>query len=88
MEYSLLDQEKSFSSFSLDDRLLKAIDKMGFKKPTIIQSHTLPLALQGKDILARAKTGSGKTAAYSIPILQNILIQEQHKNFKKVIFFN
>lgn len=43
----ILDKEKSFASFQLDDRLLKAISKMGFTHPTLIQSCALPLALQG-----------------------------------------
>jgi len=63
----------SFASFDLDDRLLKAISKLGWSKPTEVQRRTVPLALEGKDLIVRAKTGSGKTASYLIPILQNIL---------------
>ena len=62
-----------FKSFGLDPRLMKAITKMGYTNPTLIQAEAIPLALQGKDILARAKTGSGKTAAYCIPLIQKIL---------------
>jgi len=69
----LLDTRSTFASFGLDSRLLRAIAKLGYQRPTLIQSKAIPLALEGKDILARARTGSGKTAAYLLPILQKIL---------------
>ncbi|XP_013783679.1 probable ATP-dependent RNA helicase DDX56 [Limulus polyphemus] len=62
-----------FHEMGLDDRILKAVSKLGWKKPTLIQEKVIPLALEGKDILARARTGSGKTAAFVIPVIQNIL---------------
>lgn len=62
-----------FSELGLDDRLLKAIAKLGWKKPTMIQSYVVKHALAGKDILARARTGSGKTGAYAIPMLHTIM---------------
>lgn len=68
---------KEFHEIGLDDRLLKAISKLKWSKPTPIQESAIPLALEGKDILARAKTGSGKTAAYAIPIIQKILQEKQ-----------
>ncbi|KAI5781207.1 ATP-dependent RNA helicase dbp9 [Geopyxis carbonaria] len=63
----------SFASFDLDPRLLQGIAKAAFAAPTLVQAKAIPLALAGKDILARARTGSGKTAAYLIPLLQGIL---------------
>lgn len=63
----------SFESFNLDSRLLQAISKAGYTTPTPIQAQAIPLALQGKDVLAQSKTGSGKTATYVIPILQAVL---------------
>jgi ATP-dependent RNA helicase DDX56/DBP9 len=62
-----------FSEMDLDERLLRAIEKLNFEKPTLVQETAIPLALQGKDILAKARTGSGKSAAYCIPIIQKIL---------------
>jgi len=62
-----------FHQMGLDDRLLKAIAHLGWKEPTLIQEKAIPLALEGKDILARARTGSGKTGAFLIPLLQKIL---------------
>ncbi|KIY52888.1 ATP-dependent RNA helicase dbp9 [Fistulina hepatica ATCC 64428] len=65
----------TFATFShlLDSRLLRALVDLGFARPTPIQTKAIPLALEGRDILARARTGSGKTAAYCIPIAQKIL---------------
>ncbi|MCJ1310572.1 ATP-dependent DNA/RNA helicase [Agyrium rufum] len=62
-----------FLSFGLESQLLQAIATEGYKVPTPVQSKVIPLALEGRDILARAKTGSGKTAAYLLPILNTIL---------------
>lgn len=77
---------KSFSDFDIDDRLLKAVAKAGWSKPTEVQRKTIPLALQGKDIIVRAKTGSGKTAAFLLPVLQNILKKKktEESSSKKV----
>jgi ATP-dependent RNA helicase DDX56/DBP9 len=74
-EARLVDAKSTFASFShlLDDRLLRALADMGFARPTLVQSKAIPLALESRDILARARTGSGKTAAYCIPIVQKIL---------------
>jgi ATP-dependent RNA helicase DDX56/DBP9 len=74
-EASLVDAKSTFASFShlLDDRILRALADMGFARPTLVQSKAIPLALESRDILARARTGSGKTAAYCIPIVQKIL---------------
>ncbi|XP_070539985.1 probable ATP-dependent RNA helicase DDX56 [Ptychodera flava] len=66
-----------FHEMGLDDRLLKAIAKLGWAKPTLIQERAIPLALDGKDLLARARTGSGKTAAFAIPVIQRIIISKQ-----------
>ena len=70
-------EDMSFASLCLDSRLLQGIAKQKFEKPTPVQSKAIPLALQGRDILARAKTGTGKTAAYLLPILQLILKRKE-----------
>lgn len=69
----VLKEEPSFRDLGLDFRILQAISKQDFKKPTIVQSNAIPLALNGHDIVARARTGSGKTAAYLLPIIHSIL---------------
>ena len=63
----------SFASFPLDPRLLKNVQALGFEQPTPIQSATIPAALKGQDILGSAETGTGKTAAYLLPILHSLL---------------
>ncbi|CAH2048293.1 unnamed protein product, partial [Iphiclides podalirius] len=57
----------------LDDRILKAISQLAWSHPTLIQETAIPLLLEGKDVLIRARTGSGKTAAFAIPAIQKIL---------------
>ncbi|MGH0162046.1 UNVERIFIED_CONTAM: hypothetical protein FKN15_070483 [Acipenser sinensis] len=54
-----------------------ALADLGWAQPTLIQEKAIPLALDGKDLLARARTGSGKTAAYAVPIIQHILSVKQ-----------
>lgn len=61
-----------FSELGLNDELLKAIKRSGFEEATPIQEQTIPLALAGKDVIGQAQTGTGKTAAFSLPILQNL----------------
>ncbi|KAJ1959195.1 ATP-dependent DNA/RNA helicase, partial [Dipsacomyces acuminosporus] len=73
MDEKQLDTKATFQSLDLDDRLLRALGKMELVHPTLIQAKAIPLALEGKDVLARAKTGSGKTAAYCLPVLHKIL---------------
>lgn len=67
----------SFTELALDPRLVQAIAQQKFEKPTLVQQKAIPLALNGQDLLAKAKTGSGKTAAYVLPVLQAILKRKQ-----------
>jgi ATP-dependent RNA helicase RhlE len=62
-----------FSSFGLHPSLLKAIRELGFTRPTPIQEQSIPPGLAGKDVLACAMTGSGKTAAFMLPIIQHLM---------------
>ena len=70
----------SFKSLGLSAPLLKAISKKGYETPSPIQAKAIPQFLQGKDVLASAQTGTGKTAAFSIPILE--LLSEEVKHEK------
>ncbi len=63
----------SFSAIELHPTLLKGVDELGFTTPTPIQSHAIPPALEGRDLLASAATGSGKTAAFLLPILHRLV---------------
>ncbi|HCB69690.1 MAG TPA: ATP-dependent helicase [Persephonella sp.] len=62
----------SFNDFQISKETLNSIRKMGFKKPTEVQEKTIPLILEGKDIIAQAQTGTGKTAAFGIPIVETV----------------
>jgi ATP-dependent RNA helicase DeaD len=61
---------KSFYEFGISDKILIALSEMGFEEPTPIQKSAVPPALQGKDIIGQAQTGTGKTAAYGIPLIE------------------
>ena len=61
-----------FSELNLDATLLKAIDRVGFKGPTPIQAATIPLVLTGIDVIGQAQTGTGKTAAFGLPMLNAV----------------
>ncbi len=63
----------SFTEFDLDKRLLKAIEKSGYETPTPVQQQAIPPTLAHRDCLVSAETGSGKTAAYLLPTLQQLL---------------
>lgn len=62
-----------FTGFGLDPKLLRGIEAMGFEEPTPIQSMGVPPAIKGRDVLACAMTGSGKTASFLLPVLQRLL---------------
>lgn len=63
---------ESFNQFELNSEIIKAIKEIGYESPSPIQLKTIPHLLEGSDIIGQAQTGTGKTAAFSIPILQNI----------------
>ena len=61
---------KSFKDLGIIDSLCDACTALGYKAPTPIQNEAIPLALEGRDLIGLAETGSGKTAAFALPILQ------------------
>lgn len=71
-EVMLSKENLSFNDFQISKETLNSIRKMGFKKPTEVQEKTIPLILEGKDIIAQAQTGTGKTAAFGIPIVETV----------------
>ena len=73
----------SFNSLGLSDALLKAISKKGYTTPSPIQKKAIPPILEGKDVLASAQTGTGKTAGFTLPILQ-ILSQGKHLSHRPI----
>lgn len=77
----------SFQKMGLIEPLLKAINDLGYTEPTVIQKRAIPLVLQKKDIFATAQTGTGKTAAFSLPILQRFrkVAQSEQRVVRAVI---
>ena len=75
---------KDFINLRLASPLLDALEKQGYKKPTPIQIKAIPPALEGKDILGTAQTGTGKTAAFTLPILQQLLPVLKNKNKRPI----
>jgi ATP-dependent RNA helicase DeaD len=67
-----VDDDDGFASLGLVDRLLEALVRLGYEEPTPVQRATIPLLLTGADVLGQAATGTGKTAAFALPILQGI----------------
>lgn len=72
--------EESFTAafgHLLDPRILRALAKLGYSRPTPVQLSSVPVALSGRDVLARARTGSGKTLAYALPLVQKVLLAKR-----------
>lgn len=74
-----------FKDLGIIEPILKALEEEGYTKPTPIQEEAIPHVLQGKDLLGCAQTGTGKTAAFAIPVLQNIFNTEKDLKGKKHI---
>ena len=63
----------AFSELSLAEPLARAVAELGFTSMTPIQAQAIPVVLQGRDVMGAAQTGTGKTAAFSLPLLQRLL---------------
>ena len=75
-------QKDNFGELKLDKRIVAAVKEMGFEEPSPIQQQAIPLLLEGKDIIGQAQTGTGKTAAFGIPIIQGI---EDHRHIQALV---
>lgn len=71
------DTVTSFNQLALNKSILKALDEVGYETPSPIQAQTIPLLLEGKDVLGQAQTGTGKTAAFALPILSNLDLKQK-----------
>ena len=65
-----------FSTLGLDERLLASLTSLGYEEPTPVQRETIPLVLSGRDLIAQAATGTGKTAAFALPMIHRLLNDE------------
>jgi ATP-dependent RNA helicase DDX47/RRP3 len=74
----------TFESLGLDETLCEICSERGWLKPTPIQAEAIPVALKGRDVIGLAETGSGKTGAFLLPILMDIL-QHNRRNISAVI---
>ena len=70
-------QTITFDSFGLDNALLQTVTELGYESPSPIQAEAIPPLLEGRDILGQAQTGSGKTAAFALPLLSNIDLKKR-----------
>jgi len=74
----------TFTDLNLNDSLLKAINDQGYTTPTPVQAQAIPFILEGRDMLAGAQTGTGKTAGFTLPMLQILSEQKMAKNHRKI----
>lgn len=76
---------QKFSELGLSDNLLKALSEMNFVNPSSIQKEAIPQVLSGNDIIAKAPTGSGKTAAFAIPIIEKLDLNPENKSIQSLV---
>ena len=70
--------QAEFQAFSLHPALMQAVDELGYESPTPIQARAIPALMSGRDVLGQAQTGTGKTAAFALPMLHGLETEEGH----------
>src|SRR5690554_2183666 len=78
------EKQMKFDTLNIIDRIQKALTLSGYSEPTEIQKEAIPVLLEGRDLLGSAQTGTGKTAAFAIPILQHIYATKAHKKPRNI----
>ncbi len=76
-ESNNVEKKVSYRGSAIDERIVRAVEEMGFETMTPIQEQAIPIMLEGKDLIGQAQTGTGKTAAFGIPIIQKIDPEEK-----------
>ena len=76
---------EQFQNLNISEVIIRALNEMGFEEPTPIQAESIPVAMSGSDMIGQAQTGTGKTAAYGIPVLEKILKAEPSKDIQTVV---
>ena len=84
-ELAQAEANKTFYSMNISRPLLKAVDALHYIHPTPIQSATIPIALSGRDVCGCAATGTGKTAAYMLPVLERLLFKPKEDSVTRVL---
>ena len=77
------DQKLRYRDSGIDERIIRAVEEMGYDNMTPIQEEAIPVFLSGRDVIGQAQTGTGKTAAFGIPILHKI--NPNNKNLQAII---
>src|SRR5437763_6987116 len=72
-----MSESPTFASLGLRDSLLSTLASLGYEAPTPIQERTIPILLAGRDLIGQAQTGTGKTAAFALPMLQKVDVGER-----------
>lgn len=84
-ELAALSENQTFEGLNLSRALLKGVKELGWEKPTPVQGQVIPLALAGRDVAASAVTGSGKTGAFLLPILERLLFRDVRLQVTRVL---
>ncbi|MEY3836058.1 MAG: hypothetical protein RI989_1486 [Bacteroidota bacterium] len=85
LDLCVMSSEENFSSLGLNEDLIQGIDSMGIQKPTPIQRESIPHILEGKDVLGIAQTGTGKTAAFLLPVIHTIIKESNRSSVSALI---
>ena len=85
LDLCIMSSEENFSSLGLNEDLIQGIDSMGIKKPSPIQRESIPHILEGKDVLGIAQTGTGKTAAFLLPVIHTIIKESDRTSVSALI---
>src|SRR5574344_839474 len=75
----------SFSSLGLSESLLRAVAEQGYETPSPIQQQAIPAVLEGRDLMASAQTGTGKTAGFTLPLLQHLITRQPHAKGRRPV---
>ena len=75
----------SFDSLGLSPDILRAVAEQGYREPTPIQQQAIPAVLEGRDLMASAQTGTGKTAGFTLPLLQHLFTRQPHAKGRRPV---
>ncbi|SUY60958.1 DEAD/DEAH box family ATP-dependent RNA helicase [Clostridium sporogenes] len=78
-------ENKNFENLNLNEDVLKAIQHMGFETPSAIQEKSIPVVLEGADVIAQAQTGTGKTLAFGAPVISTLCDEGKKKGVKALV---